>query len=244
MSYKDYIKWERMPSTWCPGCGIGIVLKYAAMAIDELKIPKEDVVVVSGIGCSGRSAGYFDVESLHGLHGRALAMAEGVKRGNRKLNVVVISGDGDLLGIGGNHLLHTSRRNVEMCVICINNEIYGMTGGQMSPTTKKGTVTLTSPGGSPYNPVNAQGLITSNKDHFYARSSVFHLNHLKKSIQEGISRGGFSFIEVISYCIENNGRRLGFKDAPEMLDFIRKNYKVNPSPEGKLGDLELGIVKT
>ena len=182
MSYEDFIKWEKMPTIWCPGCSLGIVQKHLAMSLDELEIPQKDLVVVSGIGCSGRAAGYYDVDSIHGIHGRALSLAEGVKRGNSKLKVVVFSGDGDLFGIGGNHLIHTGRRNVDITVVCFNNEIYGLTGGQMSPTTPVGNKTITSPKGNEYNPVNVQGLVTSNKDHFYARTSTFHLNHLKKCI--------------------------------------------------------------
>src|SRR3989338_8083290 len=218
MSYKDYIKWERMPSTWCPGCAIGTVFKQTTQVLGSLKIKDEELVVVSGIGCSGRSAGYFNVDSVHGTHGRAVAIAEGIKRANRKLNVIVFSGDGDLTGIGGNHLLHSSRRDINLTVICINNEIYCMTGGQMAPTTKQGIKTLTSPFGNTYAPVNIQGLITSNKRHFYARSSVYQLRNLQKSIKEAIQWDGFAFVDVISHCIENNGRRLGFKSAFEMLD--------------------------
>ncbi len=233
-----------MPTTWCPGCSIGTVFKQLASTLSDMSIGKQDLTVVSGIGCSGRAAGYFDVDSVHGTHGRAIPIAEGVKRGNDKLNVIVFSGDGDLSGIGGNHLLHSSRRDINLTVICINNEIYGMTGGQMAPTTKVGIKTLTSPLGNSYNPVNLQGIITSNKRHFYARSSTFQIAHLQKCIKEAIEWDGFAFIDVISYCIENNGRRLGFKSGYEMLEHNKKEFKVNSSPEGRLKDDELGIIKS
>jgi 2-oxoglutarate ferredoxin oxidoreductase subunit beta len=139
MNYKEYIKWERLPSTWCPGCAIGTVFKQLAYTLEKMDVPREELVVVSGIGCSGRTAGYFNVDSVHSTHGRAIAVAEGIKLANPKLKVIVFSGDGDLVGIGGNHFLHAARRNTDLTVICINNAIYGMTGGQMAPTTPVGS---------------------------------------------------------------------------------------------------------
>jgi len=243
MNYKDYIKWARMPTSWCPGCSIGIVFKQLAFTLERLKIPRKDLVVVSGIGCSGRAAGYFNVDSVHATHGRALSIAEGIKRANKKLKVIVFSGDGDLVGIGGNHLLHSSRRDIDLSVICINNEIYGMTGGQMAPTSKVGAVTLTSAYGNAYHPINLQGVITSNYRHFYARGSTYQINHLQKCFQAALEWEGFSFIDVISFCIENNGRRLGFKNGYEMLFKIKDDYKINAKPSGPLKTNELGIIK-
>ena len=243
MTYKDYIKWERMPTSWCGGCAIGTVFKHVTFTLEKMRIPKGELAVVSGIGCSGRAAGYFDVDSVHVTHGRALPVAEGIKLANRKLKVIVFSGDGDLVGIGGNHLLHSCRRDIDLAVICINNEIYGMTGGQMAPTAKRGAKTLTSTSGNRYFPLNIQGIVTSNPRHFYARSSAYQIIHLEKAVQAAIEWEGFSFIDVISFCIENNGRRLGFKNGYEMLFKIKKDFKMNNRPEGRLGDLELGIVK-
>lgn len=244
MNYKDYVKWSRMPTTWCPGCAIGIVFKQLTFTLEKMTIPREELVVVSGIGCSGRAAGYFNTDSVHGTHGRAISIAEGIKRGNQKLKVIVFSGDGDLIGIGGNHLLHASRRDIDLTVICINNEIYGMTGGQMAPTTKTGTKTLTSVFGNKYNPVNIQGIISSNKRFFYAKSSAYHLNHLKRSIKEAIEWNGFAFVDVVSYCIENLGRRLGFKNAYEMLFKLKEDFKINAKPQGRLLEGELGILRS
>jgi 2-oxoglutarate ferredoxin oxidoreductase subunit beta len=206
-------------------------------------MPKDKLVVVSGIGCSGRAAGYFDIDSVHVTHGRAIPVAEGVKRGNSKLKVIVFSGDGDLVGIGGNHLLHASRRDIDLTVICNNNGIYGMTGGQMAPTTQLGVKTLTSAFGNKYYPFNIQGIVTANLRHFYARSSAYHLNHILKCIQAAIEWEGFAFVDIISFCIENYGRRLGFNNGYEMLFDLKKNYKLNLNPEGLLKDNELGIVK-
>ena len=243
MNYKDFIKWERMPTTWCPGCAIGMVFKQLAFVLEKIAIPKSALALVSGIGCSGRAAGYFNTDSVHTTHGRAIPVAEGIKRGNDRLKVIVFSGDGDLVGIGGNHFLHASRRDVDLAVICINNGIYGMTGGQMAPTTPAGKQTLTSPFGTPYSPLNIQGIITSNQRHFYARSSAYLINHLQKCIQEAIDWPGFAFVEVMSFCIENFGRRLGFKNGYEMLFKLKQDYKVNREPQGLLKDNELGVVK-
>lgn len=243
MDYKDYVNWGKMPTTWCPGCGIGIIFKQLTFVLEKLDIPKKDLVFVSGIGCSGRAAGYYSGDSVHVTHGRALAVAEGIKRGNKKLKVVVFSGDGDLVGIGGNHLLHSSRRNIDLTVICVNNGIYGMTGGQMAPTTKSGIKTLTSFYGNKYEPLNIQGIITSNSKHFYARSSAFHLNHLQKSIEAALEWNGFAFVDSISFCIENFGRRVGFKNSYEMLFEIKKDFKVNSKSDVFLKDGELGIIK-
>jgi 2-oxoglutarate ferredoxin oxidoreductase subunit beta len=243
VNYKDYIKWERMPTTWCPGCAIGTIFKQTAFALADLDVAAGDMTVVSGIGCSGRAAGYFNVDSVHATHGRAIPVAEGIRRANPKLKVIVFSGDGDLVGIGGNHLLHASRRDVDLTVICVNNGIYGMTGGQMAPTTPTGEKTLTSPHGSPYAPINIQGVITSNRRHWYARASTFHIAHLQRVIREAFEWRGFAFVEVLGFCIENSGRRLGFKSGHEMLTVLRRDYKPRTGAEGLLGDHELGVVK-
>ncbi|RLE05799.1 MAG: 2-oxoacid:ferredoxin oxidoreductase subunit beta [Candidatus Aminicenantes bacterium] len=243
MLYKDYVKWSRWPTTWCGGCAIGIIFKQVTFSLERMNLPREKLTVVSGIGCSGRAAGYFNVDSVHVTHGRALPVAEGIKRGKPQLNVLVFSGDGDLVGIGGNHLIHTARRNVDLTVICVNNQTYGMTGGQMAPTTGKGIKTLTSPHGNRYSPINIQGLITANESYFYARSSAYHINHLQKAIREAFAWPGFAFIEVVAYCIENFGRRMGYRYGYEMLLKIKEIYKINHSPQSLLKDNELGILK-
>lgn len=243
MSHKDYLKLDKMPTVWCAGCGLGLLLQTTAKGFDSLKLPKNKTIVVSGIGCTARGSGYFDLDSINGIHGRAIPIAEGIKRARDDLNVVVFSGDGDITGIGGNHLLHCSRRNTNITVICANNEIYGMTGGQKSPLTPKGVKTMTSPAGNRFEPVNIQGIITSNKKHFYARTTVWHIDHLKKCIEEAIKWRGFSFVEVKVNCISNYGRRIGFKTPFDMLKHFRDNWKLNSSPKGRLEDNELGIIK-
>ena len=243
MTYKDYIKWERMPSTWCPGCAIGTIFKSLAFTLEKLNVAREELVVVSGIGCSGRAAGYFDCDSVHATHGRAIAVAEGIKRSQPGLKVIVFSGDGDLVGIGGNHFIHASRRDVDLTVICVNNGIYGMTGGQMAPTTPAGEKTLTSPHGTAFQPLNIQGLATASPRHFYARSSTYQVNHLQKIMREAIEWPGFAFVDVIAFCIENFGRRIGFKNGHEMLFRVKADFKMNAAPAGRLADNELGVVK-
>ncbi|MHC4196741.1 MAG: thiamine pyrophosphate-dependent enzyme [Planctomycetota bacterium] len=239
--FKRYLKEKNLPTPWCPGCGNGIVLKSACDSFDELNLNASQTVVVSGIGCSGRSAGFFNLDSVHAVHGRALPVAEGIKAANENLNVVVMSGDGDLLGIGGNHLLHASRRNMEITVICFANEIYGMTGGQVSPTSKKDAKTITSPDGCQDTPINVQAIIKAHNC-FYARSSTFHLKHLKKSIVAALRHPGFAFVDVVCQCIVNNGRRIGFKDGYSMLMDYKKRYLINDYADF-LGDYEIGITR-
>lgn len=238
-SFMNYLRQELLPTTWCPGCGNGIVLKTVCDVLDELNIPKNEVIVVSGIGCSGRSAGYFDLDTVHTAHGRAIPVAEGIKAANEKLKVVVMSGDGDLLGIGGNHLLHATRRNADITVICFDNEIYGMTGGQVSPTTRLGIKTLTTPRGCNDIPVNVQAIVRGH-DCFYARTTAFHIKHMKKCIMAAFKHRGFSFVEARIQCIVNNGRRLGFNNAHEMLMSYKENYKINDNTP-QLNDNEIGI---
>ncbi len=241
MPYQDYLKTERFPTTWCPGCGIGLVLKETAKVFEELKVAKENLSIVSGIGCSGRTAGYFNLDTFHGAHGRAIPVAEGLKLGNTDLNVVVISGDGDLTGIGGNHLLHALRRNTNITVICVVNETYGMTGGQMSPATKLNTKTKTSPYGSPYSPINIQGLVTMNKNYFFARTITSIPQHVNKVIKEAFQWEGFSFVEIRSPCFANSGRLLGYDHIYEMYQDLKKNYKL--SSDEVLDHMDLGVMK-
>lgn len=246
MDYQNLIKFERFPTLWCPGCSNGISLKATAQALFNLGFTAKNTVAVSGIGCAGRAAGYFNLDSVHTAHGRALAVAEGIVTVNPELKVVVYSGDGDLLGIGGNHLLHLARRDSPLTVILIHNEIYGMTGGQMAPTTPKGKVTLTSPAGAAAEPINIQGLLTLNSHHFYARTSAWHFGHLKQCLEEALKWQGFSLVDVLSVCITNYGLRLGYKDSFEMLQEFKQKLKINleKKPFELLKENELGIVKS
>ena len=227
---------------WCPGCGLFVIYATLLKLLADLGHSNKDTVIVSGIGCSGRLAGYFNVDSVHTTHGRALCVAEGIKLANPKLKVIVLSGDGDLLSIGGNHLMHTARRNTDITVICNFNEIYGMTGGQCSPGTPKGNRTVTSPGGSKYNPINAQGIITSNNNYFFARSAMYEPKQFAEIAKIALTRKGFSFVEMHTACITNYGKRLGYKNVPEMVAHMKENFNQQKDSE-KLAQNELGFVQ-
>jgi 2-oxoglutarate/2-oxoacid ferredoxin oxidoreductase subunit beta len=242
-SYKDLLKLRRFPHTWCPGCGIGAVLKNVAMAVKELGWSDKNTVAVSGIGCSGRMSGYMNLDAVHTPHGRVLTSAETIKTIRPDLNVIVLSGDGDLASIGGNHLLHTSRRNPDITVFCNDNEIYGLTGGQAGPTTPKGAKTITSPRGERYAPLRLGHILTQQAPYFYARTTVYHLNHFKKCIHEALVWKGFSFVDIVSDCIELNGRRLGFKTAHQMFKWFDERFHIVEGERDHLGENELGIAR-
>ena len=241
--FQDLLKLERFPTSWCPGCGIGQIMIQLATVMDELGLDHTNTTVISGIGCTGRMAGYMNVDGVYTLHGRTLPVAEAVKLVNPGLNVIVVSGDGDLASIGGNHLLHAARRNPNLTVLCNNNEVYGLTGGQAGATTPRDTKTVTTPAGANYDPVNLQNLIKAGAKYSYARTTVFHQAHLRRCIKEAIDWPGFAFIDIACHCIENNGRRLGFKSAYEMLLHFRKTYKRSPDGAETLEPYEIGIVR-
>jgi 2-oxoglutarate ferredoxin oxidoreductase subunit beta len=242
-SYKELLKMRRFPHTWCPGCGIGAVLKNVAMGLKELGLDYQNTAIVSGIGCSGRMGGYMNFDAVHTPHGRALTAAGAIKTARPDLKVVVLSGDGDLGAIGGNHLLHTSRRNPDITVFCNDNEIYGLTGGQAGPTTPKGTKTITSPRGEMYPPLRLGKILTAQTPYFFARTTVYHLNHFKACIREALLYQGFSFVDIISDCIELNGRRQGFKTAHQMFKWFDERFHVVEGVRDHLEDDELGIAK-
>jgi 2-oxoglutarate ferredoxin oxidoreductase subunit beta len=241
--FKDLLKLELFPTTWCPGCGIGQIMIQLAMVMDELGLGHTNSTVISGVGCTGRLAGYFNVDGVYTLHGRTLPVAEAVKLVDPDLKVIVVSGDGDLASIGGNHLLHAARRNPDLTVLCNDNQVYALTGGQAGPTTPRDTRTTSTPAGAPYDSVNLQNLMKAGAKYFYARTTVYHQVHLRKCIKEAINWPGFAFVDIISQCIENNGRRLGFNSAYEMLLHFRKTYKRTPDGAETLAPLEIGIVR-
>ncbi len=216
-----YLRVDRMPHIWCAGCGIGPAAGCFLRAIDRAGLEPDKVAVVSGIGCSGRVAGYIKLDSFHTTHGRALPFATGLKLGNPELNVVVFSGDGDIAAIGGNHLIHSARRNIDMTVICINNFNYGMTGGQMGPTTPLDARSATSPYGNFEYPFNLPYLVAACGATYVARWTVLHLRELERSIAEALVKPGFSFIEVLSPCPTVYGRQ---NKSPRGLDEMR-SYK-------------------
>lgn len=242
--YKEKIKVDLYPTSWCPGCGIGMLMIQVAKVLADLHLDYTNTAIISGVGCTGRMAGYMNFDGVYTLHGRTLPVAEAVKLVNPDLNVIVVSGDGDLASIGGNHLLHAIRRNPNVTVICNNNEVYGLTGGQAGPTTPKGTTTISSPKGTIYDPVNLQGLVKTNPVHFYAKTTIYHQPHIQQCIKEAIQWPGFAFVDVTTQCIENNGRRLGYKDAYDMLVHFRKTYRKAKDDAETLDPYQIGILKS
>jgi 2-oxoglutarate/2-oxoacid ferredoxin oxidoreductase subunit beta len=201
------LRTDRIPHIWCPGCGIGTAFSSALMAIKESGIDLKKMVMVSGIGCTGRAAGYANMDSYHTTHGRAIPFATGMKLANPELSLIVFSGDGDIFAIGGNHFIHAARRNVDMTVVCLNNLNYGMTGGQVAATTPLGARTTTSPKGNPELPFNLPLLAYASGATYVARWTILHVRDLIDSIRTALLKPGFSFIEVLGPCPVNYGRR-------------------------------------
>lgn len=216
------IRSDRMPHIWCPGCGIGIAMRCFGQAILESRISEDKHVVTSGIGCSGRVAGYMNIDSYHTTHGRAIPFAVGLKLANPELMVTVFSGDGDLVAIGGNHLIHAARRNVDIKVICINNFIYGMTGGQIGPTTPRGAFGTTAPFGNPEPPFNLPYLLAASGANMVSRWTILHVRQLKEDILNAFSRPGFAFIEVLAPCPVGFGKSNNIEDGLEEMKLYRE----------------------
>ncbi len=212
---------KKFPHVWCPGCGNGIVMAALLRAIDRLGVSQDDIVLASGIGCSGRMPTYLDFNTLHTTHGRALTFATGVKLANPALHVVVIMGDGDATAIGGNHFIHAARRNLNLTAIIINNAIYGMTGGQYSPTTPFGARSTTSVYGHIEHAFSIAELAVTAGAAFVARSTVYHAALLDQLIEQGMRKRGFAVIEVISNCHVQYGRRNKLGGAVDMLQRFR-----------------------
>jgi 2-oxoglutarate/2-oxoacid ferredoxin oxidoreductase subunit beta len=203
----DLVRTDRIPHIWCPGCGIGTAFSSCLRAMKETGIDLVKTVMVSGIGCSGRGAGYVKLDSYHTTHGRAIPFATGMKLANPELNLVVFSGDGDLFAIGGNHFIHAARRNVDLTVVCVNNLNYGMTGGQVAATTPHASKTTTTPLGNPEAPFNLPLLAYASGATYVSRWTILHTRDLTESIEAAILNRGFSFVEILSPCPINYGRR-------------------------------------
>lgn len=219
---KRYLRPGALPYTFCPGCGCGTVLNVFCAAVDSLGINPENICMVSGIGCSSWiPSPYFMADTLHTTHGRALAFATGVKIIKPKMHVVVISGDGDIAGIGGNHLIHAARRNIGITVIMVNNQIYGMTGGQVAPTTPRAMKTVTTPYGNPEVPFRISELVAEAGAAFVARWTTGHPFQMKKAFEKALLHNVFSFVEVISQCPEYFGRKAGFKSPADLVKSIK-----------------------
>lgn len=201
------LRTDRIPHIWCPGCGIGTAFSSCLVAMKSSGIDMKKTAMVSGIGCSGRGAGYLKLDSYHTTHGRAIPFATGMKLANPELNVIVFSGDGDLFAIGGNHFIHAARRNIDLTVICVNNLNYGMTGGQAAATTPNMAKTTTTPRGNPEQPFNLPLLAYASGATYVARWTILHTRDLTKSIEEALTLRGFSFIEVLAPCPTGYGRR-------------------------------------
>lgn len=235
----EIIRSDRMPHIWCPGCGIGIAMRCYAQAILDSGIPIDQQVVVSGIGCTGRVAGYMNIDSYHSTHGRAIPFAVGVKLANPNLSVTVFSGDGDLAAIGGNHLIHAARRNVDIKVICINNFNYGMTGGQAGPTTPKGARATTAPYGNPELPFNLPYLLAASGANYVSRWTTIHVRQIRDDILYTFQKPGFTFIEVLSPCPIGFGKSNNIEDGLEEM-FLYKERCVLVQ-DGDVRAEELGI---
>lgn len=218
---EKYLRQSALPHIWCPGCGNGILLAAILRAIDKLGLDQKKTAIVSGIGCSSRASGYMNFNTVHTAHGRALTFATGIKLAKPELNVIVITGDGDATAIGGNHFIHAARRNLDMTVVCVNNLTYGMTGGQLTPTTPEEAIASTSPYGNFEQPFNLPYLAESCGAVYVARWTTYHVTHLKKAMREALLKKGFSFVEVISPCPTLYGRRNRIGDG---LDEV-KTYK-------------------
>ena len=222
LTHKYFRHNKRFPHVWCPGCGNGIVMGAFLRAVTRLGLEKDEIVLASGIGCSGRMPTYLDFNTLHTTHGRALTFATGIKLANPALNVVAIMGDGDATAIGGNHLIHAARRNLNLTAIIINNSIYGMTGGQYSPTTPFGSTTTTSTYGHIEQAFSIAELAVTAGASFVARSTVYHAALADQLIEQAMMKPGFAVVEIISNCHVQYGRRNKIGNAIEMLLSYKK----------------------
>ena len=247
-NYDQYLRVDKMPTLWCWGCGDGVILKSFIRAIDKLGINKDDMCLVSGIGCSGRFSSYVDMNTVHTTHGRTIAFATGIKLANPDKYVVCVAGDGDALAIGGNHTIHGCRRNIDITLILINNFIYGLTNSQTSPTTPRGFWTVSQKAGNIDPTFNACKLAEAAGASFVARETVNSPKKIEKVIVEAIKHKGFSFVEINSNCHINLGRKNKMQNAMANLDWIdsitvsKRKWDDMPEEE-KQNHLPLGILK-
>jgi 2-oxoglutarate ferredoxin oxidoreductase subunit beta len=228
MAVKDYLRERFLPHIWCPGCGHGIVMANLVRAVERLKLAKKEIVVISGIGCSSRMPGYLDFHTMHTLHGRALAFATGVKFSRPDLKVIVPMGDGDAAAIGGNHLIHAARRNIDITAIVMNNRIYGMTGGQSSPMTPQGGRSTTASAGTIDPPFDLAALAMGAGAGFVARGTTYHAKEMIDLLAAAINHRGFSLVEVLSQCPTYYGRKNKLGDAVDLM----RGYKEITAPTG------------
>lgn len=219
----EYLRQNRLPHIWCPGCGHGTITGAVVRAIARLNLDKNKIVIVSGIGCSSRAPGYMDFDTLHTTHGRALAFATGIKHARPDLKVIVMTGDGDATAIGGNHFIHAARRNIDITTIVMNNNIYGMTSGQVSPMTPKGAFGTTAPYGNIDRSFDLVNLAAAAGATFVGRSTTYHVPLLVDLIEKAIQHQGFSVIEAMTPCPTYFGRKNKMGGAVELLNMLKDN---------------------
>ncbi|MGE4268547.1 MAG: 2-oxoacid:ferredoxin oxidoreductase subunit beta [Deferribacterales bacterium] len=245
--YSKYLRKGKIPHIWCPGCGYGIIMKSMIRAIDSIGWEKDDVVMTSGIGCASRLPGYVDFNTLHTTHGRSLAFATGVKVANPKLNVIAMGGDGDMTAIGGNHFIHACRRNINITCFVFNNFIYGMTGGQYSPTTPKGARATTAPYGNSDNQFDIAHLAIGAGATFVARTTTYHAVPMEKLMKQALEHKGFSIVEIIAGCPTGYGRKNKLASPAGMIEW-QKEHSVavaqweKMSDEEKAGKFPIGVL--
>lgn len=244
---ETYFRPGRLPHIWCPGCGNGIVTGAIVKAVEKLAIGKDDIALISGIGCSSRASGYLDFNTVHSAHGRALPVATGVKLAEPRLKVIVVTGDGDATAIGGNHFIHAARRNIDITVILYNNNIYGMTGGQYSPLTPTNSRATTAQHGTIDRPFDVTELAKGAGATFVARATTFHTQTLVDVITQGLEHQGFSIIEAITACPISYGRQNKLGSAPAMMKWQKDHaimlaaYDKLP-PEQKTDKFPIGVL--
>src|SRR5664280_2033478 len=240
------LRTERLPHIWCPGCGIGTVFSAVLAAIKNTGWDPDQIAMVSGIGCTGRMAGYIKLDSFHTTHGRALPFATGLKLARPDTKVIVVSGDGDLFAIGGNHFIHAARRNMDIKVICVNNLTYAMTGGQTGPATPAEVISATSPYGVFEPSFNLVQLAEAAGASYVARWTTFHVKQLSRSMEEVLHKKGFCFIEVLSPCPTLYQRRNKMGDGLDAMKYYKQASKIrNGAPTGectlsKSGEIVVG----
>ena len=232
-----FLRMDRMPHIWCSTCGIGTVVKCYATALEESGVDLDKASIVSGIGCTGRAAGYMKLDAFHSTHGRAIPFATGLKLGRPELLVTVFSGDGDLCGIGGNHFIHAARRNMDLLVILVNNFIYGMTGGQNAPTTPVGAKSSTMPFGNFERPFNLPHLAASCGAPYVARWTCLHIRRLTQTFKEAIGRKGFRFIEVIAPCSTLYARLNKLGTGFNLMKFYHDNAEIRHGADTREVDI-------